>query len=143
MAVAAVCGGYINVHVAGRVVDFVFVRFKEERIDFRVPVFPAQHAVDHRHEKECEKRRDHEATDDRATASKRAGVSFDLAPPAVAGWENTGFAVNGAGAMGAQEHYYYCQGGWVIQFNFQHSPDLDAEALETAFLAGFPLPEKH
>ena len=83
------------------------------------------------------------ANSDRATAAKKAGVLFDLAPPAVAGWDVAGFAGNGAGAMGSQEHFYYCRDGWVIQFAFAHAPDVDAEALENAFLAGFPLPEKH
>jgi hypothetical protein len=80
---------------------------------------------------------------DRAVAGKRAGVLFELVPPVVAGWDVAGFAANGGGGMGSQEHYYYCRDGWVVQFNFQHPPDLDAEALETAFLVGFPLPEKH
>jgi hypothetical protein len=82
------------------------------------------------------------ASDDRFTASRRAGVIFDQTPVAPPGWETAGFAVNGTGSMGSQEHFYYCRDGWVIQFNFRHSPDLDAGPLEADFLDGFPLPEK-
>ena len=120
-AEGSISAGYMHITPSERVAATVFVDHP-----------PATDAA-------CQKMADA----DRALAAKRAGVVFELVPPPVAGWETAGFAGNGTGSMGGQEHHYYCRDGWVIQFSFQHPPDVDAEALEAAFLAGFPLPEKH
>jgi hypothetical protein len=69
----------------------------------------------------------------------------ELVSPAVAGYTATAFSSRYDAPFGANERYYYCRNGWVVQFNFQHPPGLDAGALEVAFLRDIQpsMAEKH